>query len=59
MFLIKNIYIYLKKNDSSNKIRDITLKAFSHAEGHLELNFSNFLDTAEAKDLIDMYLDEA
>jgi len=46
-------------DDSSNKIRDITLKAFSHAEGHLELNFSNFLDTAEAKDLIDMYLDEA
>ena len=42
-----------------NKVRDITFKAFSNAEDHLELNFSSFLDPNKAKNLIDMYLDEA
>jgi len=46
-------------DNNSNKIRDITLEAFSHADAHMELSFSNFLNSTEAKDLLDTYLNEA
>ena len=42
-----------------DKIRNISLQAFSHADDHLELNFSNFLDSTKAKKLLDTYLDES
>ena len=46
-------------DNNSKKIRDITSKAFSNAEAYLELNFTNFLDSSDAKKLIDTYLDES